>query len=338
MDVRDRRVGWRASSGVILLTALVAGCISVPVPTPEAKPRFSSAQLDIVGREATTSDGIRAELGPPDLTRDNGRIWIYAWHKVSGMLIDVPLSRHDRATPGGEIVSQQSLLVLEFDADGNLQGQELAQEAPHSGRRPYCTQGGVCVAGELRTWDESFGPVYVFDDQASTVTVKGRALERFTRLEPTGDECLLTVWPSAEWKRLRSFGRSGDEPPDALTLMVEGTVHWWHWQSVPMGTYARTVVPAGPRLLSVRDPQWVARSAGAAAFDESTEGPASSATFRCSAGERVYLAIDPTLRADKGFPGGPWNGPKGFPIVLRAVDEAEAQSTIASMPQVLPPN
>jgi len=123
-----RLTGW------ILLTAVVAGCISVPVPTPEATPRYSSAQLDVVGREATTSDGIRAELGPPDLTRDNARIWIYTWHKVSGMLIDVPIWMHDPATPGGEIVSKQYLLVLEFDADGNLQGKELAQEA--SAQRP----------------------------------------------------------------------------------------------------------------------------------------------------------------------------------------------------------
>ena len=146
MDSRVLSAGWRRFAEAMLLAALVTGCVPLPVPVPEVKPRYSAAQLDVVGREATTAVGIRAELGPPDLTRDDGRIWIYAWHKVSGMFIDVPIWTHEPASPGGEIVSKQYLLVLEFDADGNLQGKELAQEAPHVGDRPYCTSSGLCGA------------------------------------------------------------------------------------------------------------------------------------------------------------------------------------------------
>ena len=337
MYVRIGSVGWRVVTRVILLAALVAGCIPIPVPTPEAKPRYSLAQLDVVGREASTTSSVRAELGSPDLTRDNGRIWIYTWHKVSGMFIDAPLWTDEPASPGGAIVSTEYLLVLEFDADGNLQSKELIQEAPHGGRRPYCTRNGVCIAGEVPAWDETFGSTYAFEDFSSTVTVKAQARERVTRLKPERDECLLTLWPSAEWKKLAILGPRGDKSPDALTLMVEGANPWWHWRSVPMGTYARMVVPAGWRLISVRDPKWDAGSAGAASFDESTEEQAGAATFRCAAGEHVYLAIDPTLQAGKGFPGARRDGGRGFPIVLRAVDAAAAQSMIANMAQVLPP-
>ena len=147
----------------------------------------------------------------------------------------------------------------------------------------------------------------------------------------------MTVWPSAEWKQLENFGRRGDERPDALALMVEGSIHWWHWQSVPMGAYARMLVPAGPRLVSVRDPRWDANSGSAVAFDESTQEQASAATFRCGAGEHVYLEIGPTMQVDRGFPGAPKGARKGFPIVLRAVEATAGQSMIANMAQVLPP-
>ena len=337
MDLRIQNAGWRVVAGVILLAALVAGCISVPVPTPDTEQRYSSRQLDVVGREATTANSIRAELGPADLTRDNGRIWIYTWHKVFGMLIDVPLWTDDPATPGGELVSKQYVLVLEFDADGNLQSKELIQEAEHTGRRPYCTSSGLCLAGEVPTWDETFGFAYVFDDYSSIVTVKDQARERVTRLEPERDECLLTLWASAEWKQLANFGRSGDEPPDALALMVAGTIHWWHWQSLPVGTYARMVVRTGEQLISVSHPKRDKSSAGAAAFDESTGEQVSAATFRCGAGEQVYLAIGPTMQVDRGFPGTRQHARKGFPIVLRAVEATAAQSMIANMPQFLPP-
>lgn len=337
MDLRVRSAGWRTVAEVMLLAALVTGCIPLPVPVPEVNPRYSTAQLDVVGREATTAVSIRAELGPPDLTRDDGRIWIYTWHKVSGMFIDVPIWTDEPASPGGEIVSKQYLLVLEFDADGNLQGKELAQEAPHSGHRPYCTGSGLCVAGEVSTSDETFGVVRVFEDQSSFVTARGQARERLTRLEPEADQCLLTVWPSDEWGQLKNAGRSGDERPDALLLMVEGAAHWSRWQAVPMGTYARMVLPAGPRLVSVRDPRWNADSEDAGTLDESTTEPASAAMIRCGAGDRVYLAIGPTMQADRGFPGAPGNAIKGFPIVLRKVEATAGQSTIATMPQVLPP-
>ena len=45
-----------------LLAALVTGCIPLPVPVPDMNPRYSTAQLDVVGREATTATSIRAEL------------------------------------------------------------------------------------------------------------------------------------------------------------------------------------------------------------------------------------------------------------------------------------
>jgi len=49
-------------------------------------------------------------------------------------------------------------------------------------------------------------------------------------------------------------------------------------------------------------------------------------------GERVYLAIDPTLQEDKGFPGATLGRAQGIPrIMLRAVEAAEAQSTIGDM-------
>lgn len=337
MHVRIGSRGGRVVAGVTLLATLAAGCIPIPVPTPDTKPRYSAAQLDVVGREASTAGSIRVELGPPDLERDHGRIWIYTWHKVSGMFIDVPLWTDDPATPGGTIVSKEFLLVLEFDADGRLQRKELIQQAPQDGRRPYCTSDGLCVAGQVWAFDETFGYDYVFEDSSSTVTVKGPALERVTPLEPGRDECLLTLWPSVEWKKLAIYGPGRDEPPAGLVLAVEGANPWWLGQSVPMGTYARMVVPAGRRLVSVRDPKGDSRSPDAAALDGSTEEPAGAAMFRCKAGDHVYLAIRPTLQAGKGFPGARRDGAAGFPIVLLRFDATAAQSTIANMAQVLPP-
>jgi len=59
--------------------------------------------------------------------------------------------------------------------------------------------------------------------------------------------------------------------------------------------------------------------------------------IRCGAGDRVYLAIGPTMQADRGFPGAPRHASKGFPIVLRKVEATAGQSMIVNMPQVLPP-
>jgi hypothetical protein len=328
---------WTVIAGVVLLSALSAGCIVVPVPVPEAEPRYSPAQLEVVGREATTASSIRAELGPPDIVRDSDRIWIYAWQKVSGMLIDVPVLVDDPATPGGAIVSREYLLALEFDADGRLRGKEFIAESPHGGSKAYCTRSGLCVAGKVPAWNETFGPADVFENWGSLVTVTGEMRERVTPLRPGRDQCLLTIWPSADWKRLEIFDRRGDAAPDALAVMVEGTVDWWHAQLVPLGAYAQMIVSAGSRIVSVGNPRSEERSAGAAASGEWAYGQASTATFQCVAGQQVYLAIVPTLQPDRGFPGAPRGWKKGFPIMLRAVDAAEARSNIATMPQLLPP-
>jgi len=328
---------WTVIAGVVLLSALSAGCIPMPVPVPDADPRYAPAQLDVVGREATTANSIRAELGTPDLVRDNDRIWIYAWQRVSGMFIDVPLLEDDPATPGGAIVSREYLLVLEFDADGRLLGKEFIDESPHGGSRAYCTRSGLCVAGKVAASNETFGPTHVFENRGSLVTVTGEMRERVTPLRPGLDQCLLTIWPSADWKRLEIFERRGGFAPDALAVMVEGTVDWWHGQLVPLDAYAQMTVSAGSRIISVGNPKSEDRSAGAAASGGWTYGQASTATFQCVAGQQVYLAIVPTLQPDRGFPGAPRGRKKGFPIVLRAVDAAEAQSTIAGMPQLLSP-
>ena len=337
MAVSSPAVRLGAIAAVALLAVLPTGCILVPVPVPEAEPRYSPAQLDVIGREATAANSVRAELGPPDLVRDKDRIWIYAWQKVSGMIIDVPLLADDPASPSGGIVAKEYLLVLEFDAGRTLFGKEIIEASPHGFAEPYCTSSGLCVAGKVPVWDQTFGTARVFDNWGSLVTVTGEMRERVTPLRPGPDQCLLTIWPSADWKRLAIFEHGGDATPHALAIMVEGTVDWWHGHLVPLGTYAQMIVSAGSRIVSVGNPKPDERSASAAASGEWAYDEASNATFRCVAGEQVYLAIVPTLHPDRGFPGAPRYRKNGFPIVLRATDAAEARSTIASMPQLLPP-
>jgi len=124
---------------------------------------------------------------------------------------------------------------------------------------------------------------------------------------------------------------------------------------LPVGAYARIVLPAGEHVLAVRDPMWDARTSDqtsteddlpwgdvpwwAVIVGEILTGPDySSEEFdrkprtipvQCRAGESLYLQIDATFKG---------KGQHWFPMELRSVDAAEAQGLMAHMAQLLPPD
>ena len=320
---------------VTLLAALAAGC-------GVFAGRYSPEQLDRVGSELKTADSIYAELGPPDLRREDARLWIYAWGDP------VPYPSH-------------SLLVLEFDADGRLSNREVALAVKPSqgglgGYSPsarYCTEGGTCVEHGIDT-DSGIK----FDDSFSAVTVRGAAQARVLSPEPAANECQWVIWPGEGW----SQSHSSIPPPDGVAVSVEGASKWSYYRWLPVGAYARIVLPAGEHVLSVRDPMWDARMSDQNApaedlpwwvdedtLDEDlswwvsildallspTPGPEESdrkprtATVQCRAGESIYLAIDATFKG---------KGQHWFPIELRPVNATEAQALMAHMAQLLPPD
>jgi hypothetical protein len=307
------------AAAVTLLAVLAGGCGSLPE-------RYSPVQLDRVGRELTTCGSIQGELGVPSLIREDGRLWIYTWE---GALPDF----------------RRSLLVLEFDAGDRLLHKELARDVSPSfegvhgyvTNARYCTAGGFCIEHAIDT-DEGIR----FDSSFSAVTVRGDARERFAPPGARPDECLLVIWPAGAWSR----SRSTVVPPDGVAVSIEGAAPWSHPRWLPTGAYARIVLPAGEHLVSVRDPVWEERMADqdSAAEDFTTEWwidlllgpppekydlPSSTASFRCPAGESVHLNLDATFKEKDGH----W-----FPIVLRPVDAAAAQTEIATMRRVLPPD
>jgi hypothetical protein len=301
-----------------LLAVLAGGCGSLSA-------RYSSAELKRVGSQLNTGDSIYAELGIPDLRREDARIWIYAW---------------EDALPEPSL----SLLVLEFDADGRLVNKELSRGAKpaqggldaYSPGARYCSSGGTCIEHGMST-DEGLK----FDDSFSAVTVKGAAQQRIRPPEPGAEECLLLLWPGKVWRA----SRGSILPPDGVAVSVAGASKWPYYRWLPTGAFARIVLTAGEHVVSVRDPVWDERMS-----DRSTEPggfwpgvvdallrppseeydlPPSTATVQCRAGERVYLEIDAAFKSK----GGHW-----FPIVLNTVDAATAQALIANMAQVLPPD
>jgi len=308
----------RAATAIVL-AALASGCILVPVPTYEAAPRFSQEQIDAVGTEARTTDSIRAKLGPADLRRDDGRIWIYTWTEDYGAWVAVAVTRAGEALEGepwGAVESRRFLWVMEFDAEGALARHEFIPDAKDRDDRRYCTRGRLCVEHGMMADDEEFGYRVVFDDQYSAVTARGEALERMSRPDPGADECLLVIWPESDWNLSGLRG---------LAFSVDGSSSWSspHW--VPAGAFARMVLPAGAHVVTARDPWWdvEVHQGSLGAHDFKT----SAATFQCGAGERVFLSIGAVKNKDNGFP-----------IVLRPVDATAAQPRVEDMAQVLPPD
>jgi hypothetical protein len=324
---------------VTLLAALAAACTALPA-------RYSAEQLARVGSELTSVDSIYAELGPPDLRREDARIWIYAWEDPAPY-------------------PNRSLVVLQFDADGRLSNREVAlavkpSQGGLSGFRQsarYCTEGGTCVEHGIAT-DAGIR----FDDSFSAVTVRGAAQARVSSPQPAANECLLVIWPGAGWDQTHS----SIPPPDGVAVSIEGSGQWSYYRWLPMGAYARIVLPAGEHVLAVRDPMWDARTSDQTTRDEDPEwddppweDPAwedlpwwavildellspspiysteerdrkpRTAPVQCRAGERVYLAIDATFKG---------KGQHWFPIELRPIDAAAARELMSQMALLLPPD
>ena len=313
---------------VTLLAALAAACGALPG-------RYTPEQLERVGSELTTADSIYAALGPPDLRRDDARIWIYAWEDP------VPYP-------------SRSFLVVEFDADGRLSNREVALAVKPSQvglngflqSARYCTEGGTCVEHGIATDDG-----IRFDDSFSAVTVRGAAQARVQSPTIAANECLLVVWPGEGW----SQSHSSIGPPDGVAVSIDGPSKWSYYRWLPVGAYARIVLPAGEHVLAVRDPMWDARTSDqtsteddlpwgdvpwwAVIVGEILTGPDySSEEFdrkprtipvQCRAGESLYLQIDATFKG---------KGQHWFPIELRPVDAVEAQALMAHMAQLLPPD
>ena len=313
---------------VTLLAALAAACGALPG-------RYTPEQLERVGSELATADGIYAELGPPDLRRDDARIWIYAWEDP------VPYP-------------SRSFLVVEFDADGRLSNREVALAVKPSQvglngflqSARYCTEGGTCVEHGIATDDG-----IRFDDSFSAVTVRGAAQARVQSPTIAANECLLVVWPGEGW----SQSHSSIGPPDGVAVSIDGASKWSYFRWLPVGAYARIVLPAGEHVLAVRDPMWDARTSDqtsteddlpwgdvpwwAVIVGEILTGPDySSEEFdrkprtipvQCRAGESLYLQIDATFKG---------KGQHWFPIELRPVDAVEAQALMVHMAQLLPPD
>ena len=323
-----RRRNVNPVTTVTLLAALAAACGALPG-------RYTPEQLERVGSELTTADSIYAALGPPDLRRDDARIWIYAWEDP------VPYP-------------SRSFLVVEFDADGRLSNREVALAVKPSQvglngflqSARYCTEGGTCVEHGIATDDG-----IRFDDSFSAVTVRGAAQARVQSPTIAANECLLVVWPGEGW----SQSHSSIGPPDGVAVSIEGASKWSYFRWLPVGAYARIVLPAGEHVLAVRDPMWDARTSDqtsteddlpwgdvpwwAVIVGEILTGPDYSseefdrkprtAPVQCQAGESLYLQIDATFKG---------KGQHWFPIELRPVDAAEAPALMAHMAQLLPPD
>jgi len=313
---------------VTLLAALASACSALPG-------RYTPEQLERVGSELTTADSIYAELGPPDLRREDARIWIYAWEEP------VPYP-------------SRSLLVFQFDANGRLSNREVALAVkPSQGglsgflqSARYCTEGGTCVEHGIATDDG-----IRFDDSFSAVTVRGAAQEHVLSPTTAANECLLVIWPGEGW----SQSHSSIEPPDGVAVSIEGAPKWSSYRWLPVGAYARIVLPAGEHVLSVRDPMWDARTSDQTSAEddlpwgdvpwwaiivgEILSGPDYSpeefdrkprtAPVQCRAGESLYFEIDATFKG---------KGQHWFPIELRPVDAVGAQALMAHMAQLLPPD
>ena len=333
---------------VTLLAALTAGC-------GVFAGRYSPEQLDRVGSELKTADSIYAELGPPDLRRKDARLWIYAWNDP------VPYP-------------SRSLLVLEFDADGRLSNREVALAvkptqgglAGYSPNARYCTEEGTCVEHGIDT-DRGIK----FDDSFSAVTVRGAAHARVLSPEPAANECQLVIWPGEGWRQ----SHSSIPPPDGVAVSIQGASKWSYHRWLPVGAYARILLPAGEQVLSVRDPMWDARMSDQNTpaedlpwwVDEDTtaedrpwwvdeDAPAEDLPWWVSILDELLSPTpgpeesdrEPRTATFQCRPGEPvylaidatfqGKGRHWFPIEVRPVDTAEAEALMAHMAQVLPPD
>jgi len=303
-----------------LIAALVAGCESLPE-------RYSSERLALVGNDLVDARSINAELGNATLIREDGRLWIYTWQDV------VPYP-------------SRSLLVLEFDADGMLLNRELSRAVRPSRNeldrdlpnKQFCTAGGICIEHGIST-DESIS----FEGTTSAVTVKGAAKTRIRSTQPRSDECVVVFWPGHGWRESRFAVVMS---PYGFALSVDNAPKWSDFRWVPDGSFARIVMPAGDHVVSVRDPVWDERTSDQETPPEDfttawwvteillglppekSDLAPSTAPFHCSSGEEWYFRVDAAF-VEKG-------GDHWFPIVLRPIEAAEAQTLMSRMAQVLP--
>ena len=295
-----------------MISLLLTGCI-LPVPTPANPPRFSPEQLGQLTEGLTTRDSVASTLGTPDLRRANDRFWFYHWTVDRGVWLVIPFG----APP---LISEQFILVLEFDGGGVLRSKEFAGVADKSAER-YCTGSDVCV--EHRVVPE--GPakphsgvgfaneLQSFDDAESVVTIRGAAKDRVAWPALSDNECVLVLWPEKQdWKPKR---RIPFEIGDYDGRLPVGT---YAVLDLPTGGYVLRGVPNRSQLTLTR---WA---------DPSKAGPfteVADARFECEAGQQTYMALGLSTTE---------SAPTGFQFVLRQVEPSAAQAMIVNMPRVLP--
>lgn len=113
----------------IMVSALCAGCVIIPIPTPghvvgPTRGRIEQETLESIRAGVTTREEVLLRLGEPDVVMRSERLFGYHWVTVWGYLFVL----HQGGAVAGPVGFNRHLALIEFDEQGIVKRLEVKEE------------------------------------------------------------------------------------------------------------------------------------------------------------------------------------------------------------------
>jgi outer membrane protein assembly factor BamE (lipoprotein component of BamABCDE complex) len=104
--------------------ALVAGCLAIPIPTPEhglleGRGMIDDAAIQRVTPGVTTREEVLLQFGEPDAALRTEQVFVYRWSRIQGY-VPWAIGGYYTGAAGIIIVPRVHLLLIEFDEGGRV--------------------------------------------------------------------------------------------------------------------------------------------------------------------------------------------------------------------------
>ena len=146
---------------IIILTLSLSGCLAIPLSVSKT---YQQDLVESLQADGVTRSEVQEKLGAPDLTRDDGAIWMFGDLRHVFYL----------ATYGSDMfVDDYQSLYLEFDG-------ETVSHAEVIERRTGCSSTGVCMPMRGERFDKDRGELISHDTVITSTREDDAMAKQFT--------------------------------------------------------------------------------------------------------------------------------------------------------------